>query len=478
MHLIVWGIIVSVAAGAAVAYAAPRFAGDLYRVTRVEFMLGFALCALVISPATAWVGSKVALSNNLRFEEYWNGWEVSADRREITCHRDGQCKWEYDCDSYQVTVTRTRSVPDGNGGTKTETYTDTETRWHSCPYVTHEYHYTVDTTLGEYTVAAHRFPDSPDQHRWRGRKGVPSHVAARAGTGAPTEWVEARKRIDAGDPGPVTAVKPYDNYILASQHSTLRKLSMDIERYEAADLIPAPANGVETTYRADKVHLIGVTGDEQRWRDSVDRLAAALGSERQGDLQLVAVDADQIDDPDTYVAALMASWAAPTRGKQGLAKNSVVLVTGVRNGEVDWARLDTGMPVGNEALQIAVRDGLPGTKFSPEALTGHARSTSGGVDIGGGAFAQLLFDDTAGFKRACMVCDDPEDEGLGFSYLSSEIRPTGGQSAAIVTVAGLLSLVVWGMFAAFAVGPHHTGTGRPSDDGRPDAPRTRHLRFR
>lgn len=485
MHLIIWGIVIAATIGGAVAFAAPRLGGDDYRVTRFEFVAGMLLCSLIVVPAVTWGGTKIAFANNMSFDEYWNGWETEATRKDRTCHRDGSCRWTYDCDPYTVTVTRTRTVPDGDGGTKTETYTDTETRYHSCPYVTVEHTYVVDTTLGPFTIAANRFPSDPEAHRWRAHKSV-SRVAGRAGVGAPAEWLEAKARLDAGDPGPVTVVKPYDNYVLASQHSTLRSLSTDIDRYLDAGLIPDPAAGLTSSYRANKTHLVGVRADAQVWRDAVDRLSSALGTERQGDLHFVAVDSGRVDDADTYTQALMASWKSPERGDQGLAKNAVVVVVGVDGDEVSWARLDTGMPVGNEDLVVAVRDKLRGERFDAAHLIGHATAKVAGgdvtVDPGDGLLAQLLFDDTGGFTRVCMVCDDPDDEGLGFTYLASEIRPTAGQSAAIIAAGAVLSTLIWAAFAAFAVGPHNRrkpgggGTGPESGSHRPTpfAARRRH----
>jgi hypothetical protein len=465
--VLVIGIVISAVVGAAVAWAAPRVAGDTYRITRFEFAAGLAICALVVVPVTAHIGNKVAVSNNLSFDEYWNGWETAATRTDIACERDGRCRHTYRCDPYTVTVTKTRSVPDGNGGTRSETYTDTEQRWRDCPYTDVEHTYVIDTTLERYTVAEHRLPDNPEQHRWRDSKPVPDSLEARVGVGAPAEWTAARERIDAGDPGPVTAVRSYDNYILASQYTTLRKQSGSIERYHDLGLLPEPAAGLTGRYRADKTHLIDVNGDEDGWSDAVDRAGAQLGSERQGDLHLVAVDATQVDDPDRYTQALMASWLSPERGDQALSKNGVVAVLGVDDGTVAWARLDTGMPSGNEALATEVRNELTGTEFSPDAILGHST-----IDTpGDGALTRLLFAEDGGFERQCMVCDDADDAGLGFSFLSGEIRPTGAQTAVIVAVMSLLAAVIWAAFAAFAVGPTHRrrgpGDAAPRRSGRP-----------
>jgi hypothetical protein len=453
--LIIWGVVISAAIGGVVAFAAPRLFGPTYQVTRFEFAVGFVLCALLVVPAVTVVGSKVAMSNNLSFNEYWNGWEEAAVETPVRCVRDGVCRWTYDCDRYTVQVPVTTT--DSKGNSKT-TYR-TEVRYHECPYVNYEYSYRVDTSVGSFTLAEHRFGPDPDADRYRPGDSLRG-VERRAGIGPPQEWLDAKARIDAGTPGPATVVKPYDNYILASQHSTLRKLSGDIERYDAAGLIPDPASGLISAYRADKTHLVDdvtTTVGLPEWRDAVDTLSAELGTERQGDLHLVAVPAAVVDDPDSYTAALMASWTSPERGDSSLAKNTVVTVVGVDgDGTVEWARLDTGMPVGNEALAAKVRDQLPGTEFAPDALVGLGENP--------GVLTELLLADGGGFERVCMLCDDESDDGAGFGYLSGEIRPNAGQNAVILFVAALFATGIWAAFAGFAVGPVNARRG---DSTRP-----------
>lgn len=455
LSIVLYAVLAVAAAGLILKFALERYerTGQM-RITWLEYGIEMTVMAIVVIPLTAVIGNHVARSNLLTFYEYWNGWELRADRENITCRRDGSCKHMYDCDPYTVEV----SYSCGKDNNDT-CYRD-EVRYHSCPYVKTETTYTVVSTIGSFTISANRFPDHPNEHRWRWSTRVPDYVIARAGTGIPEFWNAAKRRIDAGTPGPVTKRMSYANYVLASDQTILKQHSSDIQYYLAEKLLPPVAHDVYDYYRADKVHFVGyVPEDLQVWQGSLSYLAAALGSELQGDLQLVIVQADQVTgNPDAYAIALKAYWQDTTVfGEDAFSKNGIGVVVGTTDGTtVAWARAFTGMPLGNEPLAVAVRNGLKGKPLTPESLFGaisgqYQNGTPNVLSVRtGGALTPLLWgqeNPATRFARVSMTANDPTDNGSGFLYLSSEIQPTAGQRLVIIFCAFLLGLIAWGVCA-------------------------------
>ena len=184
------------------------------KINLLTWIIITGVTVFALAPGAVALGTSVAKADATRFNEYWNGYETAAVVSVKECTRDGSCKHDYQCDPY--TEVSVRTVSDGNGGT--QTVTTTETKYHQCPYVTQEYTFKVETTLEDYTVASGIFAENPTP--WRASKGIPSKVAR----GEPAAWVAVRARLAAKDPGPVTAVRSYDNFILASQSSILKKI--------------------------------------------------------------------------------------------------------------------------------------------------------------------------------------------------------------------------------------------------------------
>jgi hypothetical protein len=220
-------IVLSVATCAVIAGLVLKYFTDRssspWEITWKEFALGTLLITLVVAPLTGWGSYKVALNSRATFSQYINGQEIAADVTQITCSRDGPCRWEYDCDPYIVMVPyevcTTVPGPNGTSSQSCTTHYRPETRYHSCPYVTAEYDYTVRTSVGNFSFADNRFPPNPDSHRWRASEYVPASVIQAAGIGPTPDWSAVRARIDSGRPGPATAVQSYDNYVLASERT-------------------------------------------------------------------------------------------------------------------------------------------------------------------------------------------------------------------------------------------------------------------
>ena len=452
--LVLFSVLAIAGAGLVLKWALERYNRTGARITWFEFQIDMAIMAIIAVPLTVWIGSAIARNNLTTFHEYWNGWELQAERTDYTCTRDGPCYFEYDCDPYLVPVTYSCGKDNKN------TCTRLETRYHDCPYVTVETSYSVATTIGEFSIADHRFPADPDQYRWRSGKSVPDYISTRAGVGIPAFWLAAKQRVDTGNPGPVTKQMSYKNYLLASDQTILKQYSASIQQYAEAKLLPAVTREVYDFYAADKVHFVGFSpSDPQSWQRSLAYVTAALGSELQGDLQIVVTNSKEINDnPDAYAIALKAYWLdANVFDRDAFSKNSVGIIIGTENGTtVAWARAFTGMPLGNEALTIAIRSELKGVALTPEALLGTVRGEfqPGKPQVrsvrSDGVIPALLWGDTnpaTKFERISMAGNDAKDHGGGFLYLASEIQPTTSQQIVIVICAFLLGLFAWGVCA-------------------------------
>lgn len=445
--MIQWFIAVLVAlAVGGVIKSALRYFETEAQISLVEFVVAGVVVALIVVPVVNHVGNKIARGNLVRYYEFWSGYEKQTTHEQTPCHRDGSCSHTYQCDAYTVVVTTTVADADGEG---THTETHTETRYHDCPVATVENKFVVETTLGDYTIADGWFDSDPVA--WRGSHGISGDV----GRGIPPFWQAAKDRIDAHDPGPVTKVMRYDNYILASSHTILNKFSDEVDAYDRKHLLPPPvvakkvSDPIRDFYYADKMSFVNVKADKAdkadkaEWNQALARFNAALGSDLQGDLHIVAVDASV--DPDKYTGAVNAWWQSKEFGKYPLSKNGIGVVMGVdaKCNCVGWARAFTGMPIGNAGLVQDVRN-LKGFKFDPDIIIGgpigKLKGDKVSIDHGVGALEKIFWGEHK-FHRICMTCK--EESGAGFKYLNGEIQPTSGQRWAIFIVAVVLSTIVW-----------------------------------
>lgn len=413
------------------------------RISWREFAIGTALIAVVLVPLTIHIGWKAARANNLSFNEYYNGWEVRAIAQPIACERDGSCRYEYDCDPYPVIVSYSCNCDEDGCSVCFRT----EIHYHSCPYVKTETTYAVQTTLGEFTIAEHRFPNDPQTQRWRERESVPQHLIDSAGVGEPPFWAAAKQRLDSGKPGPVTKRMSYDNYILASDRSILRQYSAEIERYKSHGLLPALQSGIRDFYLADKLYFVGFNPpNQEEWQKKLQYLNAGLGFELQADLHLVITQNKEISgNPDMYLLALKAHWQDPAVfGKDAISKNTVMIVMGTEDGKnVSWARAITGMPLGNERLVTAIRE-LNGVPLVPDILIGNVGLSSKSVTVDG-VLSGIFWgrkDPGTKFKRVVMGGKD-DGNSSGFTYLVNEIEITPRQRFWIGVCAFIGSLLIW-----------------------------------
>jgi hypothetical protein len=420
------------------------------QITWVELAIGMAIIGIVVAPLASWIGWTTAVGNALSFREYWNGWELEAVEEIVPCEVNGPCRYEYACHCREVCSSAVRD--------------DDCIAWKQecddCPYFEFERNLYVRTTVGDRPIAWL----APEDYVARQITSTLPFGFGPRDYATPQFWLDCQTRVERGRPGPVTIRARYDNYILASGGTILRQHSSMVDQYRRAGLLPPIQHAIYDHYYADKVSFVGWEAeDEGAWQAALMHLNAVLGADLQGDLHLVIVqDPAAAINPDAYILALKAYWQDPdVWGDNCLSKNAIVVAIGTTDGEtVAWARAQTGMPLGNEQMVVAIRSRLKGIALTPERVIGRVRGAFYVREEDGervvratgesGALRRVLwgFDDPATrFARVSMSGDDPEDLGGGFLYLDSEIQPKPGQKLAIVIVTFVLCSAVWLAFA-------------------------------
>lgn len=484
MILFITSVVISLLVGGCAAFFAKRY--DLRdiddrprRITGVEFAIAVPTVALVAALVTIWVGPGVAQSAAASgYKQFFNGSVTQALSQKIECTRDGSCVHEYSCDPYTVLVPYTVTVYDGtdskgNAKYHSETRYRTEVRYHRCPYATAEYSYWLTDSLGgETVIATNIFAAKPQQ--WRGDEGIPSDVPR----GVPERWATSRDRLAAGNAEPVTRIKEYKNYILASQEELLKQFSGDIDSFKGAGLLPAHTAGVpdgnimyDYDLQARKVQFVGMKPvNEQAWQSALMQLNAALGTERQGDMHIVVVPASKVSNPDAYINALVAYWQSDEYfGKWGLPKNAIAVVLGVSDdaSNISWARAKTGMPFGNGELLSAVSFDLAGKSFDPKVVLGSvtaqpSQAADGKFKVkynyGSGILSNIALQQHP-FQRACMDC---EGEKVGsYVYLESTIPISPLANFVMLLLVIIITSILWGALIVLEI-PSKVRNLRPS----------------
>lgn len=415
---------------------------SVYRVNHTEIAIAAAVLLIIVVPLTAWVGTKLAISSQVTYNENWGGYELSTEWQKTECYRDGPCKWSYKGDPYQYVWYTTEEECTGSGKDRechTVEVRHEETRYHDIPYVTQEWTFVVHTTLGDYVIADRNLPDNPNAYRYRAWVSVPEDIPH----GIPGFWTAAKQRVDSGYPGPVTARRQYENYILASQHTILKRFSADIDAYAKSGMLPQLSRDpIHDFYYADRVYFVGLrpAGD---WQNAINRFDAALGSTLQGDLHLVIVDANKVNDPDNYANALTAYWLSTRFGKDALSKNGIVVVLGSRDGKtVEWARAATGMPEGNEDMLLEIKNNLKGVSLDVASILGPP-SMSKQWEHKNSALEKIIWGEHA-YKRVHMGSKQ-DKSSTGYAYLLREIEPTAWQKFWILFVTAIFGSIGWGV---------------------------------
>ena len=454
--IVTFSIVTALLVGVVVKFVLDRSDSE-YEITWIEYCIGVVVISFIVVPLSVKLGWNAARDNRVTFNENLNGWELSPAWITIPCSRDGPCANEYNCDPYRCNCHEVCDSRDEDGSC-TSSHEVCSTCYHDCPYVTEEWSFRVQSTIGTFSISEHRLPNNPNGMRWRRSVSVPQSVINSAGVGIPDFWRAVKARIDSGCPGPVMRRSSYQNYILASDRTIFHQYSSQVNTLVARNLLPRLQNGVHNFYYADRAYFVGFRPtDSNLWQKRLGYFNSALGSELQGDLHLVVVRNASLN-PDEYTLALRAYWQnREIFERNSLSKNAVVVVLGTTNGErVEWARAFTGMPVGNEALPIVIQNQLRGTLLNPDSVIGEVvgQFNPGNSSVRGvrqsGALTRILWgldNPTTRFRRVSMSGTNPNDVGGGFLYLRNEIQPTSGQKIGIFVITFICCMIVWLAFA-------------------------------
>lgn len=429
------------------------------------------------------IGTAIAKNDQQTFHEYWNGYETAAVADSIECVRDGSCRHTYDCDPYTVVELEFYTDSDGNSQTRMVT----KTKYHSCPYSKQETTYIVESTIQPFSILSSAMTGEP----YRAYPPIPGGQV----TSPPALWTEAKNRIEAGKPGPVTVVKDYKNFILASERTLFKRYSGQIDSLLAENLLVAPASGTHNVYQANKAYFVGKEPkNASMLAEHVAYLNGAVGDELHGDLHVLFVDSKVADATD-YSNSVLAYWQnKEAQGKNALSKNAIVVVIGVekysapkenkpteepldetvtepvtpiaeeltelvnpvpaepvettpaiKNGTpvVGWVKAFTGMPLGNEAMLTQIESELKGAVVD-ETLIGNPTFDIKNETVvhTEGKLESILFGVNK-FDRVSMTASDEDDNGSGFNYLAEEWEPDAGTMSTIQIISAILIAIAF-----------------------------------
>lgn len=420
------------------------------QITWSEYIVVLITCSFIIAPTVVAIWNYESFRSKIQYMEYRNGWETSAQIDSTTCHKNGSCRHTYECDPHPVSYScNCHQSCSGSGSNQSCTEScDTcyRTEYDDCPYCDKEYDYTVTTSLGNYVIDSHRFPENPNDHRWRERKRIPEDVIESAGVGAPDFWKAVDARLKAGKPGFATKIYTYENYIYAADYSILKQYSGDIDKYRK--ILPRINVNTYDYYMADKVYFVGFsTPDRNMWIERLNYLNAATGSELQGDIHLVLVKDTAVANPDEFTIALRAYWQKKeVFGKKTLPKNTIIVIFGTDGKKITWGRAFTGMPLGNEELQTDIMNNFKGADLTVDNILGNVHKEKGQIVHTQGLLECSIYglkNKSTKFKRVSMKSKDQRDIGSGFLYLQHEIEPSAKSKIWCLILCVFLSGIGW-----------------------------------
>jgi len=395
------------------------------------------------------------------YQQYLNGTVVNVYATPYQCARDGSCTHWYNCDSYTVVVSAAYTDKDGNYHPEVD-----ETDYHHCPVATMEFTYTIVAkayhtfvwNIVDHGFAAHPIP-------WCCASEVDGNTTMDPNVprGVPTQWLKAYHDWKAGHSDPVTVKDSYSNYILANEHTLLRQHSDDIGMLRKKHLLPpGPLPQIYDTYLANKVDFVGldtVPADQRvALQNAVASLNADLGTNLQGDMHVVAVNADALQGtitPQDYATAIEADRLNDYE-KDAMAKNAILLVVGVNptTNTIAWSQAATGMPIGNDEMLAALDNQLKGVAFTSNAMFGDTiakvvQTANDDYDVhytaGNGIVSQIVMVQHK-FLRACMDCQSARDKKVNagqqnFVYLKTEL-PLPGWGVIVTIIVDLVALAI------------------------------------
>tara|TARA_Y100000310_G_scaffold342380_1_gene445418 strand:- start:5491 stop:6609 length:1119 start_codon:yes stop_codon:yes gene_type:complete len=288
-----------------------------------------------IALVVAVAGFFLARYGALSDTEHWNGRVTSK------VHDSEGCCHSYDCNCYESC-------------TGTGTNRSCSQVCQTCYRHSQDYYWALNYSTGDRNVIDHC---EPNKRR------------------VPAAWANAR----VGDPASLP--HRFTNYMLADPESLM------LHGAEAALLAEVPAfPRVHSFHKVTKAIAHGVSVPAG-WQDGLMELNADLGARKQVDVVMLFT---KIQDPK-YAQAVESKWLYGP-------KNALIVVAGVSNGHISWARVVTISRV--EELKIEIRDGMVGMALD-NPKTG---------------LAFLRREITAKFHRTSMS---------EFEYLGSAAKPKG-----------------------------------------------------
>lgn len=223
----------------------------------------------------------------------------------------------------------------------------------------------------------------------------------------------------------------YVNWLFTADAQGLTTISVDIDRYEAAGLLPSmneiySRHGFAWATDYDFVQTVGglTLTDEQKavWEEYAAAFSNVFSPQRQGSLTIVFAPANKVDNLDAWADAAKANYSikrttvldGETRWRM-LPKNAFILLCTVDEPKqiVTACRFRTGMPKGNEkGAQDIAQSSTPemqNVSFTPEGFFGQMTTTP--EDKGGGVWMPTL--SFSGQPRPMsLLMRDPADGGV------------------------------------------------------------------
>ncbi len=470
-----------------------RYGYNTHRIAWSEFLVVAIVMFGAVNPIVLGVGRSMSVNNIMTYTQELHGVETDAIDDVTDCRAGyasgysastgrSNCHWQYDSGrTYNYEESHTRTVCTGSGEDqtcRTETYYTTETASIYYPYATREHTYTLTASMGKAGAPSPKhFEDVYiDKNPIAFDKSTP--IPGDIPRGAPADWLDAKKHLDAGNPRSAHMLGTYANPILATGDELLTRYSDKIDQYLEEGILPDPTEDWlsdplkgENHWLVNKVSFVNVNVPNQdEWQYAARQFNAAFGMGLRGSLSVVLVGDSTIPETsaDEYTNALATHWqdsrdeAEGGYGKRALPKNAVVVVLGVKGDQVAWARAATGMPFGNKGMAEGIALDMPGSTLTPRSIFGAPHTViKPGVDAENftdedvtitlssprGALEEILFESSP-FKRASMSCNDEDETCEGFADLVDKIDPTPGQKAGMVAVTAVLALILW-MFVGF-----------------------------
>lgn len=240
--------------------------------------------------------AQIAMYVSTSSTEILNGQVTGKEQNRVSCSHSYSCN----C----------RTVTSGSGKDATTT-----TVCDTCYEHSNDWDWDVYTTLGTYTI------DRVD----------------RRGSNEPERWTI----VKAGDP--VAKAHSYTNWIKPAGSSLFNAGGNKYDEYK--DKLPAYPGDIKDYYNIDRiVGDVKVPNIDQYNRYLSERLRE-LGPKRQANLIIVATS----NLSQTYADALYAAW-------NGAEKNDIVVVVGVQNNQIKWAKILAWSKA--DLFQVQLRDSL------------------------------------------------------------------------------------------------------------------------